>query len=156
QHLWLADTKTNRVFPITSTPGNEGSPSVSPNGRTIAVTVDATDFDLVEIPLDGSRPRPIINTTRNEYDPAVAPGGGQYAFVTDRRGDRQIGLQIQDDSKPLVTKADFDGVPSLAIGALAFSPEGNRLAFQAATAPESTTLPDFVGGSRVWVKTLAG
>lgn len=156
EHLWLADTKTDRIVPITSTPGNEASPSVSPNGRMIATTVDATDFDLVEIPLDGSRPRPIINTTRNEYDPAVAPGGAQYAFVTDRTGDPQIWLQIQNDSKPLVTKSDFDGVPSLAIGALAFSPEGNRLAFQAAVAPESTTLPDFAGGSRVWVKTLAG
>ncbi len=45
---------------------------------------------------------------------------------------------------------------SLAIGSLAFSPDGMRLAFQAAAAPESTTLPGFVGGSRVWVKTLAG
>ncbi len=81
EHLWLADTrttynwsclfassscelKTNRVVPITITPGNERYPSVSPNGQTIATAIDATDFDLVEVPLDGSRPRPVINTTR--------------------------------------------------------------------------------------------
>jgi serine/threonine protein kinase len=155
-HLWLADTETDRVVPITTTPGNETSPSVSPTGSAIATAVDATDFDLVEIPLDGSRTRPVINTTRNEFDPAVARGGGQFAFVTDRTGEPQIWLQHQDDSKPLVTAADFDGIVSLAIGALAFSPDGTRLAFQAATRPESTTLPDFVGGSRVWVKTIAG
>ncbi len=155
EHLWLADTETDRVVPITTTPGNERFPSVSPTGSTIATAVDATDFDLIEIPLDGSRPRPVINTTRNEFDPAVAPGG-PYAFVTDRTGEPQIWLQNQDDSKPLVTAADFDGVASLAIGALTFSPDGTRLAFQAATRPESTTLPDFVGGSRVWVKTVAG
>lgn len=68
------------------------------------------------------------------------------------RLDLQIWLQNQNDSKPFVTATDFDGVPSLAIGALAFSPDGTRLAFQAAVAPESTTLPGFGGGSRVWVK----
>ena len=76
--------------------------------------------------------------------------------MTDRTGDLQIWLQNQNDSKPFVTAADFDGVPSLAIGALAFSPDGTRLAFQAAVAPESTTLPGFGGGSRVWVKAVAG
>ena len=36
-HLWLADTETNRVVSITTTPAtNERSPSVSPSGRTIA------------------------------------------------------------------------------------------------------------------------
>jgi len=156
EHLWLADTETDRSVPITTTPSNERSPSVSPDGTTIALTGDATDFDLVEIPLDGSRPRSVINTTRNEFDPAVAPGAAQYAFVTDRTGDPQIWLQNQGDSKPLVTAMDFDGVGSLAIGALAFSPDATRLAFQAATRPESTTLPGFAGGSRVWMKTLAG
>jgi serine/threonine protein kinase len=157
-HLWLADTETNRVVSITSTPAtNERSPSVSPSGHTIATTVDATDFDLIEIPLDGSNARPVIKTTRNEFDPAVSPTAeAQYAFVTDRTGDPQIWLQNQSDSKPFVTAADFDGVPSLAIGALAFSPDGTRLAFQAAVAPESTTLPGFGGGSRVWVKSIAG
>ncbi len=156
EHLWLADTETDRVVRITTTPGNERSPSISPDGRTIAMTVDATDFDLVEVPIDGSRPRPVINTTRNEFDPAVSPGGAYYAFVTDRTGEPQIWLQNQDDSKPLVTTADFGGVVSLAIGALAFSPDGTRLAFQAAGSAESSTLPNFGGGSRVWVKTLAG
>jgi Tol biopolymer transport system component len=157
-HLWLADTETDRVAPITTTPGsNEQSPSVSPDSRTIAATVDVTDYDLIEIPVDGSSGRPVINTTRNEFDPAVSPTSDtQFAFVTDRTGDPQIWLQSQNDSKPFVTAADFDGVPSLAIGALAFSPDGTRLAFQAAVAPESTTLPDFGGGSRVWVKTVAG
>src|SRR6185436_12276627 len=112
-----------RVVPITSTPGNERAPSVSPGGTTIALTVDATDFDVIEIPLDGSRPRPVINTTRNEFDPVVSPGGVQYAFVTDRTGEPQIWLQSQDDYKPFVTAADFDGVPSLAIGSLAYSPD---------------------------------
>ncbi len=157
-HLWLADTETNQVVSITSTPAsNEQFPSVSPNGRTIATTVNATDFDLVEIPVDGSNARPVINTTRNEFDPAVSPTAeAQFAFVTDRTGDPQIWLQNRTDSKPFVTAADFDGLTSLAIGALAFSPDGTRLAFQAAVAPEGTTLPSFTGGSRIWVKTVAG
>jgi len=182
-HLWLADTYPNRLMPwlarhmpwlanllpwsadpnwltpLTTTPGNEGVPSVSPSGDKIAATSDATDFDVLEIPLDGSRSRPVINTNRDEFDPAVSPNGTQFAFVTNRTGYPQIWTQSRQDaqeSRPVVTEADFDGVNSLAIGSLAFSTDGTRLAFQLAAGPESLVTPTFPGGSRIWVKTING
>jgi serine/threonine protein kinase len=155
-HLWLADTVANRLVPLTTTPGNEGSPSVSRDGHTIAATWDATDFDVVSIPLDGSAARPVLNTTRDEFDPAVSPVGDQFAFVTNRTGYPQIWLQSQQDSRPVVTEADFDGMASLAIGSLAFSPDGTRLAFQLAGGPETSRIPNLPGGSRIWVKTING
>jgi eukaryotic-like serine/threonine-protein kinase len=155
-HLWLADTRTERVIPITTTPGNEASPNVSPDGRSIAFTWDATDFDLVEVPLDGSAVRGVVHTTRDEFDPAVSPATGQFAFVTNRRGYPEIWVQNKDSSRPLVTPADFDGVASLAVGSLAFSRDGTRLAFQLAAASETSSAPTVPGGFRIWVSALGG
>lgn len=158
-HLWLADTYTDRLTPLTTTPGNEGVPSVSPAGDRIAATSDATDFDVLEIPIDGSRPRPIINTNRDEFDPTVSTTGTQFAFVTNRSGYPQIWTQSRQDiqdSRPLVTEADFDGLHSLAIGSLAFSTDGTRLAFQLAGGPENSVTQTVPGGSRIWVKTING
>jgi len=155
-HLWLADTVTDRVIPITTTPGNESYPSVSPNGRSMAFTWDATDFDLVEVPLDGSAGRGVVHTTRDEFDPAVSPATGQFAFVTNRTGYSEIWVQNKDSSRPLVTPADFDGVASMAVGSLAFSRDGTRLAFQLAAAAETSSAPTVPGGFRIWVKAVAG
>jgi Tol biopolymer transport system component len=153
-HLWLADTHTDRLDPLTTTPGNEGSPSVSPAGRAIAFTSEATDFDLFEVPLDGSPLKPFLSSTRNEFDPAALPTNTQFAFVTDRSGSLQIWLQNEEGylQRPLVTEADFGGEASMAIGSLAFSPDGTKLAFQRAGASESTQTT----GSRLWITSVAG
>ena len=158
-HLWLADIRTDQLLPLTTTPGNEGSPSLSPDGRTIAITSEATDFDVIEVPIDGSRARPVINTTRDEFDPAVSPNGSQFAFVTNRTGYPQIWMQSRQDpqdSRPIVTEADFDDLRLLAVGSLSFSSDGTRLAFQLAAGPESGMAANFPGGSRIWVKTITG
>jgi Tol biopolymer transport system component len=136
------------------TPGNEGSPTVSPDGRTIAFTWEATDFDLFEVPLDGSPLRPFLSSTRNEFDPAASPANSQFAFVTDRSGGLQIWLQNEEGylQQPLVTDAEFDGGASMAVGSLAFSPDGTRLAFQRAATAEGSTR----AGSRLWITSTAG
>jgi serine/threonine protein kinase len=160
-HLWVADTRPQSTLasmlpwgtraalsPLTPTPGNENSPSVSPDGRTIAFTSEATDYDLFEVPLDGSPLKPFPSSTRNEFDPAASPATTQFAFVTDRTGTKQIWLQNEEgyQQEPLVTEADFGGETSDAVGALAFSPNGERLAFQWADAT----------GSRLWITPVAG
>ena len=153
-HLWVADTKTDLVRPITTTVGNEGAPDVSPDGRTIAFSSEATDFDLVEVPLDGSALRPFLSSTRNEFDPAASPVNTQFAFVTDRYGHQEIWLQNEEGylQQPLVTEAAFGGVNSTAVGSLTFSPDGKRLAFQWAL-PATSQAP---GGSRLWVSSISG
>jgi serine/threonine protein kinase/Tol biopolymer transport system component len=163
-HLWVIDTHDtaaagpaprSSAYPLTTTPGNESSPSTSPDGRTIAFTWDATDFDLFEVPIDGSPLKPFRRSTRNEYDPAVAPGTTQYAFVTDQTGNLQIWRENQEGylRQPIVTEADFVGPPSMAIGSLAFSPDGTKLAFQRADTAEED--PRAVG-FRIWIAPVSG
>ncbi|MCC7181653.1 MAG: serine/threonine-protein kinase [Acidobacteria bacterium] len=154
-HLWLADTRTERVTPLTTTALNESSPGLSPDGRTLAFDSQATDFDLVEVPLDGSPLRPFLSSTRNEYDPATSPVSTQFAYVTDRTGSLQIWLQNEEGylQQPLVSETDFKGGASLAIGALAFSPDGKRLAFQRA---QEATAQDSQRGFRLWITSTSG
>jgi Tol biopolymer transport system component len=154
-HLWLVDTASGTQRPLTVTANNENAPAVAPDGRTLAFDSQATDFDLIEIPVDGSAPRSFLSSTRNEYDPAASPSGTQFAYVTDRTGNLQIWLQNEEGylQQPIVTEREFDGARSLAVGALAFSPDGKRLAFQRA---DAASVADRQGGSRVWIIATTG
>jgi serine/threonine protein kinase len=151
-HLWLADLLTNQVVPITTTPGNEDWPAVSEDGHSVMFSWESPDFDLFEVPLDGSALRTFRSTSRNEFDPAVSPANTQFAYVTDRTGNPQIWLENLEGylHQPLVTDADFGAAQSSSVGALAFSPDGSKLAFQrAATIGQSD-------GSRLWITAVAG
>jgi Tol biopolymer transport system component len=167
-HLWVADTAppsriasaipgltANVLRPITQTPGNEGAPAVSPDGRTVAFTWEATDFDLFEVPLDGSPLKSFLSTTRNEYDPAASPANTQYAFVSDQSGKQHIWLYNEEGylRERLVSEADFGEAESGAVGSLAFSHDGSRLAFQRAAA---TAAGGRAPGSRIWVTSVTG
>jgi Tol biopolymer transport system component len=142
-HLWLADTEQDRTEVLTMTAGSEGSPSVSPDGSRIAFTVEDVDFDLWSIPDDGATPQPLLATSRNEFDPAWAPGRSHFGFVTDRNGSLQLLVRNRDDfERQIVSDAQFPGDRTWAMGALAFSGDGSRIAYQ--RLGEKT-------GHRVWI-----
>jgi TolB protein len=149
-HLWLADIETDTSRPLTVTNSNESSPAVSPDGSRIVFTSEATNFDLMLVPLDGSPLRPFLSSTRNELDPVWSRTAAQYAFVTDRTGSQEIWLRSEQDNweRALVVDADFAGLsPTLLFSALALSPDGRRLAYQRIGRSE-------VG--EIWISTLAG
>jgi len=151
-HLWLADVRTDQVFPITTTPGNENWPAVSRDGHSVMFAWESPDFDLFEVPVDGSALRTFRSTSRNEFDPAVSPVNTQFAYVTDRTGNPQIWLENLEGylHQPLVTDADFGSAQSSSVGALAFSPDGSKLAFQRAATVGGSD------GSLLWITAVAG
>jgi Tol biopolymer transport system component len=148
KHLWTADTETGRIAPLTASDGSEEHPALSPDGRRIAYTAGEEHYDLVEIPLDGSPLRPVLSTSRTEADPVWSPSGEQYAYVTDRTGRQEIWLRSTNGTfeRPVVTEATFRGSPTLLLSALAFSPDGQRLAYQRRG----------LDGFRIWISTVAG
>ena len=147
-HLWLADTESGRLSAVTATSGSEEFPAVSPDGRQIAFTAGEEDYDLVEIPLAGAAPRTALATSRSEADPAWSPQGGRYAYVTDRTGRQEIWLRTPEGQfdEPLVTAASFPDEGTLLLSGLAFSPDGQRIAYQRRS----------LSGFRVWISTMAG
>jgi len=145
-HLWLADTSTDHAWPITMTSESEGNPASSKDGR-IAYAQEETNFDLVQLPLDGSGMRPLLSTSRDELDPAWSPLGAEYAYVTDRSGPLEIWWRTVDGRRdsPLITSENFSS-PTIAFGSLAFSPDGNSLAYERLG----------TDGYRLWISALAG
>jgi Tol biopolymer transport system component len=146
RHLWLADTRADREWPITISSESEGFAASSKDGR-IAFAQEETNFDLVRLPLDGSGTQPLLSTSRDELDPAWSPVGDEYAYVTDRSGPLEIWWRTVDGRRdsPLVRPDHFPS-STIAFGSLAFSPDGNSLAYE--------RLGD--DGYRLWISTLAG
>jgi eukaryotic-like serine/threonine-protein kinase len=148
-HLWVVDVETGARRPLTSEIGSENRPAVAPDGRRIAFTSEAIDFDLVTLPLDGSPPRPLLATSRNELDPAFAADGSEYAYVSDKTGVLQIWVRSTSDSRfdRLVVSGDeFGQDATLALGSLALSPDKQRISFQRYGERS---------GYQIWVSTLA-
>jgi Tol biopolymer transport system component len=146
--LQFADTATARLRRITAIPRDVTAPAVSPKGDELAFAVGEDDFDLMEIPLDGSAPRAVLTTSRNELDPSWSPVADEYAYTTDRTGTAQVWLRNRagDWERPLVTEKDFGQAWITAINETTFSWDGQRIAY--AVAGDN--------GHAVWISGIRG
>jgi Tol biopolymer transport system component len=130
-HLYLVDTESETLQPITPGTGEEWTPAVSPSGDAIAFAAGATDFDLVQVALDGSDVRPLLASSRVEMAPTWSPSGGQLAYITDAAGAHEIWLRSvqESQSRPIV---QWESEPSSSWRRLerpSFSPDGSRIAY---------------------------
>jgi Tol biopolymer transport system component len=145
-HLWMADTADDRVRALTASSASEVSPTVSPDGKKIVFAQEDLDFDLVNIPLDAPHIQPLLSTARSERDPAWSPAGNGFAYVTNRSGTDEIWFHTADWERPIATSKDFgDRTPTSIIFGLAFSPDGQRIAYLRRGA-----------GTRIWVSSVLG
>ncbi|MBC7927672.1 MAG: PD40 domain-containing protein [Bryobacteraceae bacterium] len=71
------------TYPLTSLPGQELDPSISPDGRQVAFIWDRNggDFDLYVIPAEGGEPRQLTATPERDLHPAFSPDGREIAFL---------------------------------------------------------------------------
>jgi Tol biopolymer transport system component len=147
-HLWLMDTERAGAQLLTSTGGLENDPTVSPDGQRLALTLQQADYDLYQLSIDHPSPSAVLATSRNEMDPAWSESGAAMAFTTDRAGRDEIWLRSQkgDWERPLVTPPDFGESQTYLLSAPAFSPDGQRIAYNR-TGPE---------GARVWITPVVG
>lgn len=146
-HLWLGDTRSGRLQPLTATPAQESNPSVAPDGKRIVFTTEEADFDLMSISLVEDSMTPLLASARVERFPAWAPGSSMFAFVTDRNGSDEVWLRSTtgDFERPIVTSTDFSDGATTLIASIAFSPDGQRIAYQRGG-----------GNYRIWISAVAG
>jgi serine/threonine protein kinase/dipeptidyl aminopeptidase/acylaminoacyl peptidase len=140
--LWLADLKGEKLRRLSASTGAEEDPSVSPDGRRMVFTSTTDDFDLVELPLDGSAPRMLLASSRNMYSPSWSPLGDQFLYATDRDGASEIWSHNVKASldRPLVTRKDFPPDTSTNLSHPVFSPDGSRFAFVRSSSDGPTTI----------------
>ncbi len=131
-HLWIGDIETGDIQPLTMNPTSEYEPDVSPDGRWIAFTSDASHYDVLEIPIDGSPLHAKLSSLRDEADPTWSPTRPHFAYVTDRSGVPEIWLSAADGSleQPIVTARSFADGDTFLMSRPAFSWDGARLAYQ--------------------------
>jgi eukaryotic-like serine/threonine-protein kinase len=146
-HLWIMSTANGVIQPLTIGHASESDPAVGPDGR-IAFSSERGDYDLVSIDLDTGTLGSYASTTRLERSPASSPVRPEIAYVTNRSGRQEVWLRSEDGAweRPVVSTRDFDGEPTLLLGNIAFSPDGQRIAYQRRS-PR---------GYHVWVSPIAG
>ncbi len=78
-------------------------PQLSPDGRTVAFTVQRVDLDgntkpthIYAVPLEGGQPRQITAEGSLNERPRWSPDSQRIAFVSDRGGAQQIWLMSAD------------------------------------------------------------
>jgi eukaryotic-like serine/threonine-protein kinase len=146
--FWMGDTKTGALAPFTSGESDLEKAEVSPDGNHIAYAGVMADADLVQIPFEGGMLRPLLSTSRNEWAAAWSPASPQFAYVTTRNGRPEIWAQSAEEGweRPVVTQHDFPE-PTVDFSGLAFSPDGERLAYTRSTNRELAV---------IWISPAAG
>src|SRR5438105_9654472 len=113
---------------LTSTPGSDGGPAWSPDGRRIAFVSDRDGlYDIYVMNADASGPRRLTENADNEDQPVWSPDGTKIAFARSRVGSRGI----------YVMNADGSGVTQLVASSArvvfvnpVWSPDGSKIAYE--------------------------
>ncbi len=116
-------------------------PQLSPDGKTIAFTVQSVDLpnntkptQIYTMPVDGGGPQMITHEGASNTRPRWAPDSKRIFFVSDRSNGSQIWSMNSDGTDPKV----ITSLPTEASG-LTLSPDGHLILFTSAVYPDCTS-----------------
>jgi Tol biopolymer transport system component len=143
-HLYQAEVSGGRMEQITNGTGSESSPTVSPQGKTVAFGSTTIDYDVIEVRLDGT----ILQTLKSPVsDVSPSVSGDQLAYVTNRTGEPEIWLKTSNQAwdRPIVTANSFGEDQTLFLFDTTFAPDARRIAYRRADSH----------GEAIWISTIA-
>jgi hypothetical protein len=110
---------------LTEDPGEDFSPSWSPDGTRLAfVSTRDGNSEIYVMNADGSGQTRLTNNTAGDISPVWSPNGSQIGFVSNRDGNDEIYLMNPDGSNQTnLTQNPADD------SSFSFSPDGSLLAF---------------------------
>jgi Tol biopolymer transport system component len=119
--VFVAREDGSDVRRLTSSPGADFDPSLSPDRQEVAYRCQrGTSSDTCVVGVDAGRPRDLTNTRGDEWSPAWSPDGRSIAFFSDR-GPLGIWLMRPDGSSPHLLVAGGEYPSS--------SPDAERIAY---------------------------
>ncbi|MCP5118224.1 MAG: protein kinase, partial [bacterium] len=117
-----------KVVPLTSYPGSETHPSLSPDGKQVAFSWNGAEGDNYDIwvKLVGGEPNLRLTTDpAPDSMPAWSPDGSQIAFI---RGDEGVFLISPLGGRERELTDTRSGFPTTQVGNVAWAPDGQTLA----------------------------
>ncbi len=134
--IYIMDSDGTNVRRLTDTPGYDGGPFFSPDGKRICwrrFSEDGATAEILSMNVDGSDQRRLTSLGAMSWAPFYHPSGEYLIFTTNRHGFANFELYLVDaagEKEPVrVTHTKgFDGLP-------VFSPDGTRLAWTSNRGP---------------------
>ena len=138
--IFIMNADGTNVRQLTDSPGYDGGPFFSPDGKKICwrrFSENGLRAEIMTMDIDGTEQRPITNMKKMSWAPYYHPSGEYLIFNTNVHGFKNFELYIVDaegKSKPVrVTDTDdFDGLAS-------FTSDGKRITWTSKRTPNSTT-----------------
>lgn len=129
-HLWMADTRSDDLTPLTTSNAGESRPAVAPDGRSLIYVQSTLSVDVVSVSLQDGSAGTLISSGRYEGMAAWSAKAEKLAWVTNRSGPYEIWVRSTDGAeRPVVTAEQFpDGLNKWFMNP-ALSPDGQRLIF---------------------------
>jgi hypothetical protein len=145
--LWMTDVRTAAATPVSVGLAQERSPSVSPDGSKLAFTQGGPNYDLVELPVNGSPMRDLLSTGSDEYSGAWVPGSSRYVYLTNKNGAEELRIHSQTENwdRLVVAIRTFGGTSQMS--APLASPDGQRVAYDVYSAG---------GAAAIWISPVGG
>jgi eukaryotic-like serine/threonine-protein kinase len=147
-HLWMADTESDDLTPLTAGNAEENIPAVAPDGKSLLYTQETFNLDVVSVSIEDGSAKTLVATGREESMASWSAKAEKLAWVTDRNGPLEIWVRASDGTeRPAVTAAEFPDGRNKWLLNPALSPDGERLIFTRAASD---------GVTRLWIISLAG
>lgn len=147
-HLWIADTESGNLKPLTNGTHRERDPALSPDGRSLVYGEYMRRFDIASVTVEDGSVSTLGVPGHREHKPAWAARQAKLIWVSERSGSPEIWMRNLDGSdRPVVTTQDFPAGTVTAFMNPALSPEGDRLVYGTI---------DNAGVIQLWVSSLAG